>query len=296
MTIEKFKEIEYNVIETIKGSFEYANKISSSDFILLVARGGYHEHLDKPEDENTPFVIDDKKDFLMDLSRKRFFVMYINNYISRLLNDNPMSDDEKEYDTNIQLMIYTHIWESHLFLNQIVRLAKIQQGEGYNWKTKLDFPPQHRKKNTPGYINKGTFISDDIIKLYENSDHEMAKLIKHCYLKDLRNDFAHSTYYIYGNTIVSNGKGLFSGQPISIEEWEDKFVSTMLLSYHLNDMLLEFKNQYIDTFGDKPIVIMLPSKKNNNIKKEVYIKPERIEGKEEKVRFRFVMKDELKNL
>lgn len=95
------------------------------------------------------------------------------------------------------------------------------------------------------------------------------------------------------NTIVSNGSELFCGPSISIEEWEEKFVSSMLFSYHLNDMLLEYRNQFIDTFGEKPIEILLPLKKNPNKKVWVYIKPERIEGKEERVRFRFVMKDEI---
>jgi hypothetical protein len=58
-------------------------------------------------------------------------------------------------------------------------------------------------------------------------------------------------------------------------------------------MLLEYRNNYIDMFGDNPIVIMMPLKENHNKRVGVSIKPERIEGKEEKVRFRYVMKDEV---
>ena len=206
-----------------------------------------------------------------------------------------MSDEEKEYDINIQLMIYTHIWESHLFLNQLVRLVKIQLGMGYDWKTKLDYPKRdiNHKESNQLYINKGSYIENSIIKRFEKSDYNMAELIKYCYLKELRNDFAHSTYYIDKNTIISNGSELFSGPSITVEEWEDKFVTSMLLSYHLNDMLLEYRNHFIDMFGDKPIVIMMPLKENQNKRIGVYIKPGRIDGKEEKVRFRYVMKDEV---
>ena len=295
MTIDKFHKIENKVIETITDSFEKAINISISDFILLVARGGYHKHLDKPEIDLTPFVIEDRKDFLIDLTRRKFFVKYINDYVSRLLKEKSLSDDEKEYDTNIQLMIYTHIWESHLFLNQLVRLAEIQLGMGYDWKTKLDYPKKnnHHRESKMCHVKKGPYIENSIINRFEESDCNMAQLIKHCYLKDLRDDFAHSTYYINKNTILSHGSDLFCGPSISIGEWEDKFVSSMLLSYHLNDMLLEYRNQFIDNFGDKPIEILLPLKKNQNKRVWVYIKPERIEGKEEKVRFRFVMKDEM---
>ncbi len=94
MTIDKFYEIEKEVIETLMGSFEIAINKSISDFVLLVARGGYHKHLDIPEIDKTPFVIEDKKDYLIDLTRKKFFVKYINDFVSRLTNDNSMSDEE----------------------------------------------------------------------------------------------------------------------------------------------------------------------------------------------------------
>jgi len=297
MTIDKFHEIENKVIGIITDSFEKAINISISDFILLVARGGYHKHLDKPEIDLTPFVIEDRRDFLIDLTRRKFFVKYINDFVSRLQKKISMSDDEKEFDTNIQLMIYTHIWESHLFLNQLVRLAKIQLGMGYDWKAKLVYPKKevHHKKSNLSHVKKGPYIENSIINRFEKSDYNMAQLIKFCYLKDLRDDFAHSSYYIDNNMILSNGNELFCGPFITIDEWEDKFVSSMLLSYHLNDMLLEYKNQFIDTFGDNPIEIQLPLKKNQNKKVWVFIKPERIEGKEEKVRFRFVKKDEIED-
>jgi hypothetical protein len=206
-----------------------------------------------------------------------------------------MSDEEKEYDINIQLMIFSHIWESHLFLNQLVRLVEIQLEMGYDWKTKLDYPKRdvNRKECNQSHIRKGPYIENSIIKRFEKSDSNMAELIKYCYLKDLRDDFAHSTYYIEENTIISNGSELFCGPSITIEEWEGKFVTSMLLSYHLNDMLLEYRNNYIDMFGDKPIAIMMPLKENHNKRIGVFIKPERIDGKEEKVRFRYVMKDEV---
>ena len=38
---------------------------NSSDFILLMARGGYHKHLDKTDIDLSPFVIEDRQDFLM---------------------------------------------------------------------------------------------------------------------------------------------------------------------------------------------------------------------------------------
>lgn len=67
----------------------------------------------------------------------------------------------------------------------------------------------------------------------------------------------------------------------------------MLLSYHLNDMLLEIKNHYIEDAGDSPVEINMPMKNNHKERRGVLIKPEPYEGKEEKVRFRFMTKEEM---
>ena len=71
------------------------------------------------------------------------------------------------------------------------------------------------------------------------------------------------------------------------------FVRSVLLSYHLNDMLQEIKNRYIEDTGDDPIVIDMPMKNNHKERRGVYIKPGAYEGKDEKVRFRYVQKGEM---
>lgn len=281
MKIERFYEIEEGVKGIIANAFTKAIQVNSLDFILLMARGGYHKHLDRRDLDLSPFVMEDRLDFLMDLTRRKFFVRYLNEYIEKLRGNVILSTEDREFDVNIQMMIYTHLWESHLFLNQLERLALIQLGKGYQWKSKIPT------------VGKGEYINSHIINRFEKSDANMASLIKKCYSKDLRNDFAHSNYYIEGNKIQSNKYALFVGPSVSFEEWDVVFVMSMLLSYHLNDMLLEMKNRFVDEYGDGPVLVDLPMKYHHNKRKGVYIKPERIDGKEEKVRFRFMMKEEM---
>jgi len=281
MTIEKYAKIKEDIKGVIGDALCRAINVSSSDFVLLMARGGYHNHLDRPDIDVTPFVLEDRLDFLMDLTRKKFFVRYLNEYVDRLASGRLLNDDEHEYELNVQMMIYAHIWESHLFLNQLARLAMIQQGKGYLWKTKL---PQDGKKN---------FITRKIIDQFEKTDEGMANLIKQSYSDDFRNAFAHSTYFISENSIQANKEAIYAGPSVSIEGWNDMFVRSVLLSYHLNDMLLEIKNRYIEDAGDGPIVIEIPMKHNHTEKRAVLIKPEWMEGKEEKVRFRYMSKEEV---
>lgn len=281
MTLEQFLILESEVKSVIANAFVKAVQVSQSDFILLMARGGYHKYLDTKDLDLSPFVLEDRLDFLMDRTRRRFFVNYLNEYVDKLKANNNISKEDKEYEVNIQMMIYTHIWESHLFLNQLSRLALIQLSKGYQWKNRIP------------HDGKANFINDSIIKKFEQSDSDMANLIKRCYSTDMRNAFAHSSYYIQDNQVQLNKDGLFVGPSISFEVWDKVFVRSMLLSYHLNDMLLEIRNRFIDENGDEPIVIDLPMKYHHNKRKGVYIKPERFDGKEEKVRFRFMKKGEM---
>ena len=281
MTIERFREIEESIKGIIANAFTKAIQVNSSDFILLMARGGYHKHLDRRGLDLSPFVIDDKEDLLRDRTRRKFFLGFLNEYVEKLNSKTTLSKEDREYEVNIQLMVYAHIWESHLFLNQLSRLALIQLSKGYQWKNKIP------------HDGKANFINDSIIKRYELCDENMAKLIKHCYLQDYRNAFAHSSYYIEDNRIQLNKYALYIGPSMDFEEWDEVFVCSMLLSYHINDMLLKMKNRYIDEYGDGPVVIDLPMKYHHNKRKGVYIKPERIDCKEEKVKFRFMLKEEL---
>ena len=281
MNRNRFLELEAEIKGIIGESFAKAIKKRPSDFVLLMARGGYHKHLDRPDLDLTPFVLEDRVDFLMDLTRKKFFVIYLNNYVDRLNNKITLNGDDLEYEMNIQMMIYCHIWESHLFLNQLERLAFIQQGKEYLW---ISETPFNSKKN---------FINHKIIDRFVKTDKNMVNLIKSCYLEDLRHAFAHSTYFINGNRIYANENGLFEGKSISFDYWDDIFVRSVLLSYHLNDMLLEIKNHYIEDAGDSPVEINMPMKNNHKERRGVLIKPEPYEGKEEKVRFRFMTKEEM---
>lgn len=281
MNNNRFIELETEVKGIIGDSFAKAIQKSSSDFVLLMARGGYHKHLDRPDLDLTPFVLEDREDSLMDLTRKNFFVRYLNNYVDRLNNRITLKGDDLEYEMNIQMMIYCHIWESHLFLNLLERLAIIQQGKGYLWKSEAPF---NSKKN---------FINHQIIGRFIKTDKNMTHLIESCYVEDLRNSFAHSTYYINGNRIYANKNGLFEGISISFNYWDDIFVRSVLLAYHLNDMLIDIKNCYVDEVGYAPIVIDMPMKHNHREKRSVFIKAERIEGKKENVKFRYMQKGEI---
>ena len=281
MTIEKFNEIEDSVLATIKGTLEKVKNNSSSDFILLLARASYNSLLERPELNLSPYVLEDSSDLMIDITRQKFLVKYITNYTSRLKSGEMPRDEDKEYELNIQMMMYSHIWESILFLKQMERITRILNGKGYLW----DRPFNDKLK-------KGSYIKNNIIDQFKAVDEDMYKLLEHCYSKDLRNDFAHSTYHIQmgSNQICSFNNGLFCGAPLSVDEWEVMFLESVLLSYHLNDLLIILKKGLIENVGKGPYPIKLPKKGCNGQFLNAYIYPEYV-GDTNMVQFSFVMKD-----
>ena len=277
MTFERFKEIDIRVLEAIGLTLDNVRLKSFSDFALLLASGDYYEVLYTHTNDMSPYVIEDPTDELIDDTRQSFLNSFLRKFINRLKNGDEMDDQELEYEINIQLMVYTHVWESHWFLKQLERIAAILSGKGYVWKSSVST------------TRKGSFIKEHIIqRLDEKSD--LLDIIKRCYSDSLRNDFAHSSYYIdMGDRAIKSHKhGLLEENVITFSEWEEMFVNTILLSVNLNNMLYETKRNFVALFGDGPIVCKWPSRDNPQKKYDRAIRPMPDRANPEYIRFDYV--------
>ena len=281
MTIDRFAKLEKEVKTIICRTLDAMKAKSPSDFVLLLARADYHEWLDRDNLELTPYIIDDGRGIMMDITRQTFLVKYINGYIDMLISNQKESDEDREYELNIQMMMYSHIWESELFLKQLERIALVLNGKGYLWERKFG-----------DKLKKGQYIKDCIMDRFKNVDKDMYNLLVSCYSKGLRNDFAHSTYHIQmeSETIYSHHNGLFAGNPVKIYDWEEIFLKSVMLSYHLNDILIKVKDAFIETFGTAPIGIRLPQKGRKGKFLNAYIYPEYDSADSDRVRFAFLKK------
>lgn len=72
-----------------------------------------------------------------------------------------MVNEYKEYDLNIQMMIYSQIWESHQFLKALKRIGDILAGRPYDWRIPFEKPD---KNGVMRPIHKGNMIQEQIIK------------------------------------------------------------------------------------------------------------------------------------
>ena len=137
MTYSDLQFYESEVEELINEVLDAVRNKSFSDYVLLLARGGYQE-----ENEGTflsPYVISSRQELYLDRSREKFLVTYLNTYADLLKDNVFMSDDYTEYDLNIQMMVYSQIWESHQFLKTLKRIGAILNGKPYEWKISFEF-------------------------------------------------------------------------------------------------------------------------------------------------------------
>ena len=197
MTYEAFKDVETEVKDIVSNVLETVKTKSFPDYCLLLAHAGYQY-----ENENislSPYVIHSRLEINQDYTRQKFLVFYLNQYAT-LLKENICIDNEyKEYDLNIQMMIYSQIWESHLFLKTLKRIADILNGKPYEWKIPFEKPKRNdSSKIVP--VPKATFIQEQILTPMSTGHQKMSNLLKTLYNRQLRNDFAHASYFIDFNT------------------------------------------------------------------------------------------------
>ncbi|MGV8094705.1 MAG: hypothetical protein AB2L24_22860 [Mangrovibacterium sp.] len=203
-------------------------------------------------------MIDYTMDRYRDVTRLKFLADFLNTFYTFSI-ELPLDDNEQRL--HIELMIYTHIWESKPFLRKLYRLSHIANGESYDWKV-----------NIPD-MSKHDFIRNDIRKTFDNSNNNISQIIKKGFHTSLRNAFAHSEYYfdkvkdetrIYLDNYKGNGWEL---REISSTDWNVRFVYSALLSYHLMNSINLCRKKLVKDFGTNIFTIKHPSKDGKIIRK-----------------------------
>lgn len=246
MTYSDLQFYESEVVDLVDKVLDAVKDKNFENYVLLIARGGYQY-----ENEKTflsPYVISSRQEMYLDRTRDKFLVTYLNNYASLLKESIFMDNEYKEYDLNIQMMIYAQIWESHQFLKTLKRIGDILTGKAYEWKIPFEKPD---KNGVMRPVHKGNMIQEQILKTLRKGSPDFAQFIDGIYDGQLRNDFAHATYYvsIEDNAIISLDSELFSRKKnTDLFDWEQMFIYSVLLSYHLPHSMQErcksFKEDY----------------------------------------------------
>jgi len=231
ITKDAFIVIKKEVEEAINQAFQYAkdNEVNEGDFILFLANAEYiKEYKDTPVN---PFIVDYRANKRHDKERMNFLLDFINKHYNFPINET----SDTAYSITLELMIYSHIWESKPYLRQIKKLANLCQSIDYDWSVAI---PSKKKQE---------YIRNNIRDIFLNSNLSLHSIITNGFHSSLRNAFAHSDYLIDINNSIINLKN-YSGEHwelkrLSINEWTVRFSYSFLLCYLFSNKIEEEKLQ-----------------------------------------------------
>ena len=236
------REIKNEVRAAIQEAFTCALYKNPGSFVLFLARGDYNHLFDGDRFANldpkpSPYCLDFMPDTYRDETRNKFYVRYHNR---RYKNDNFKYDgDEGIDDLCIEMMIYSHTWESVVFIKDLYRLSNIVSGKDfYDWD-----------------VNKYDFHGYSIIT--ETRDRFMVpcpllyKIINESYSGYIRDSFAHMQYNIDEDSRIielynKKVKDDLDLSRLKFDDFQTKFLYTVELCYEFSHIFHETRKALVD--------------------------------------------------
>jgi len=273
ITKEKFATVKSQISTEILKYMANVRDKNQSHYIMFLSNCRYEPLLENNLLAKSPYTTDNYKDVFADESRIKFLIDYLKLFYS--FPGGEKTSVNEEHATHIELMIYTHIWESRPFLRRLLTLSHLLTDKPYNWNPII-----------PDY-NLSDFITSTISKSFKDSGSELSSIINSGYNQQLRNAFAHSEYEIDSRMnklriTLRNFKDKPNQIPeLFIDEWKLWFVYSILFSYLLHYETYHLRRTIINDLGTNIFIIPVPNKYGAT--HETFIKYD-----EDKDRFSFV--------
>lgn len=249
ITKQDYTNIWKEIQSALEDTFNSIKEKSLSSYLLILANSEFNEVVLRDPTLN-PCAIESELDNYLDYDRLNFLTDLLQAFYS--FQDFDVVDDNLQR-MHMELMTYTHIWESKPYLNKLYRIAHAIDNGSYKWSVSV--PEKEKYK----------FIRDEIRKKINVEKCSISDFIKKGYHSSLRNAFAHSQYHFDENNkkiILSNYKGgNWEVREISFDEWHERFVYSALLTYHLYSILKRRKENILEEFNTVYFEISRPNRK-----------------------------------
>jgi len=248
ITAANFALINTEIQENINEVFDSIRINRTEDYILFLADAEYKAKYENNSQGLSPFVIDNREDKYQDETRLNFLVQFLQNFY--LFPEN-QDVDNSEIRLNMEMMIYSHVWEAKPFLKKLFRLAHISNNEPYQWDVSV--PP----------MGKHDFIRQQIRDIFRANNFQIAEVIRSGFHTSLRNAFAHSEYAFdnqNGRIWLDNyGGQAWELRDISFDDWSRRFCYSVLLNYHLLNITHQRRTNINTEFKTDTYTISHPS-------------------------------------
>ena len=216
------KELSSEVVDAIDEAINALSQKDYNAFILFIGRADVDSHV--KQITGTECVIDYQLDRYHDETREAFYVRYMNrNYCKDGFDYSGYSGID---DLSIEMMIYTHLWDSMYFLKSIYRIAFALSGNGYAWNAKI---PEH---------GKYSFLKNKVIAPLLTGGFKLGEVLEKGYKSSIRNAFAHALY-----TVDVSSRKIYlrptssPHETLTFEEFQRCFLYSTLLMNRLQNCL-----------------------------------------------------------
>jgi hypothetical protein len=257
ITKDEFATIDTEVRTQVNNALDKLGETDQGNYVLFLADGEYISDYENNIQNLSPYCIDYRVDGYKDETRLKFLSEFMTKYYS--FPSTQDKTDDSHYRMNLELMVYTHIWESKPFLKKLYRIAHLIQGQEYDWKIQVPDMSKH------------DFIRCHIRQIFKDLNLDICKVIKQGFHTSLRNAFAHSEYSFdtMNNhnriNLYNYGGANWELQTITFDEWSKRFVYSALLSYHFLTLTHQRRVNLISELGTDTYQIKHP-KSNGELK------------------------------
>lgn len=262
ITRTRFSEIDTEVKNSVNEAFDFIKANSRDDrYILLLASGEYDDISYPPGSGFNPHSIDNRSDHYNDESRFKFFIQFLKSFYSFPKEVEKVEDDE--FRITLELMVYSHIWESKNLLKQLYRLSQLVLDNNYPWKVVV---PE---------MSKHEFIRFEIRDNFKTKTLTIAEIITKGFHTSLRNAFAHSEYSLnsHANNIFLHtykGNSKWDIPSITYDDWSERFVYSALLSYYLIKFKQDRRLSIINDYKKDEFIISHPIDEKTTKYRKIY--------------------------
>ncbi len=174
--------------------------------------------------DKSEYVVDYQLDRYYDETREAFYLRYLNRNYRK--DGFKYSGDAGIDDLSIEMMIYTHLWDSAYFLKSIYRIAYALSGNGYAWNPDI---PEHGKYK---------FMREQVIEPLLSQGYKLGVVLQKGYKSSIRNAFAHALYSVdIEKRVIYLRPSSSPWESFSFEDFQKCFLYSTLLMNKLQNCL-----------------------------------------------------------
>jgi hypothetical protein len=267
ITLDEFRSIDNEVKTAVVQLLDFVKeKCRDHNYILLLADGEFKPDLIGSHLNLNPYVIDYYMDIKHDSDRMEFWTEFLRqNYA---FPNGATQVEDNNFRLHLELMIYTHMWESTTFLKRLFRLALLAHEDDYAWDV------------TVPEMQKHLFIRNQIRDKLQGKGLMLANVISKGFHTSLRNAFAHSQYSFneYQHCIdlhTYKGDPTWDIKLITYNDWSKRFAYSIFLNYHLQNHIHMRRISLVEDFGKDQFLIIHPINPRKFIVRKLYYDIER---------------------